>query len=151
MLRAAPAAAALIASGTVLAVTTWTAALGMLVVALSLTFGAACAPRLAGVVPGLQLCYILACFPPYAPATLPERLGGLALGAAVLCLGEVLLFPSPRRPSYAVRVADALDLAARTARVLLRAETVDSERARLLRSMNTLPRTLKTSQSSPKG
>ncbi|MDV6291105.1 FUSC family protein [Streptomyces sp. UP1A-1] len=134
VLRAAPAAAALIASGTVLAVTTWTAAFGMLVVALSLTFGAACAPRLAGVVPGLQLCYITACFPPYAPATLPERLGGLALGAAVLCLGEGLLFPSPRRPSYAVRVADALDLAARTARVLLRAETVDSERARLLRT-----------------
>ncbi|MFE0202921.1 FUSC family protein [Streptomyces sp. NPDC058985] len=114
--------------------TTWAAAVGMLLVTLALAFGAACAPRLASVVPGLQLCYILACFPPYAPATLPERLLGLFLGATALLVGELLLFPSPRRPSYAERVADALDLAAHTARLLLRAESVDDGRARRLRT-----------------
>ncbi|RSN64463.1 FUSC family protein [Streptomyces sp. WAC 04229] len=134
VLRAAPAAAALVALGTALAVTTWAAAVGMLVVTLALTFGAACAPRLASVVPGLQLCYILACFPPYAPASLPERLLGLFFGAAALVVGELLLFPSPRRPSYAERVADALDLAAHTTRLLLRAESVDDGTARRLRT-----------------
>ncbi|MEW2263349.1 FUSC family protein [Streptomyces sp. NPDC047853] len=134
VLRAAPAAAATIALGTVLATTTWTAALGMLLVALVLTFGAVCAPRLAGVAPGLQLCYILACFPPYAPATLPERLGGLAWGATALFLCELLVFPSPRRPSYAWRVADALDLAAHAARLTRRADPVDSETIRRLRT-----------------
>ncbi|MFI5853194.1 FUSC family protein [Streptomyces parvulus] len=134
ILRAAPAAAALIALGTALAVTTWAAAVGMLLVALALTFGAACTPRLASVVPGLQLCYILACFPPYAPVTLPERLLGLLLGATALLLGELLLFPPPRRPSYAERVADALDLAAHAAGLLLRAESVDGAAADRLRT-----------------
>ncbi|MFJ8148727.1 FUSC family protein [Streptomyces sp. NPDC096048] len=137
VLRAVPAAAALVSLGTALAVTTWAAAAGMLLVALVLTFGAACAPRLAGVVPGLQLCYILACFPPYAPATLPERLGGLTLGATALLLGELLLFPPPRHTSYAERVADALDLAARTAGLLLRAEAADRGTARRLRTVGT--------------
>ncbi|MFF8572513.1 FUSC family protein [Streptomyces sp. NPDC015408] len=135
VLRAAPAAAALVALGTVLAVTTWAAAVGMLLVTLALTFGAACAPRLASVVPGLQLCYILACFPPYAPAGLPERLLGLFFGATALVVGELLLFPSPRRPSYAERIADALDLAAHTTRLLLRGESVDDATARRLRSI----------------
>ncbi|MFF0510152.1 FUSC family protein [Streptomyces sp. NPDC004250] len=134
VLRAAPAAAALVALGTALAVTTWAAAVGMLLVTLALTFGAACAPRLASVVPGLQLCYILACFPPYAPATLPERLLGLFFGATALLLGELLLFPSPRRPSYAEGVADALDLAGRTTRLLVRADCIDDATARLLRT-----------------
>ncbi|MGW5782884.1 FUSC family protein [Streptomyces sp. NPDC003757] len=134
VLRAAPAAAALVALGTALAVTTWAAAVGMLLVTLALTFGAACAPRLAAVVPGLQLCYILACFPPYAPATLPERLGGLALGATALLLGELLLFPPPERPAYAARVADALDLAAHAAGLLLRTDTMDAGTARRLRT-----------------
>ncbi|MEW2449287.1 FUSC family protein [Streptomyces parvulus] len=84
--------------------------------------------------PGLQLCYILACFPPYAPETLPERLLGLLLGATALLLGELLLFPPPRRPSYAERVADALDLAAQTAGLLLRAESVDGAAAERLRT-----------------
>ncbi|MEU9644404.1 FUSC family protein [Streptomyces sp. NPDC048188] len=134
VLRAAPAAAALVALGTALAVATWAAAVGMLLVTLALTFGAACAPRLAAVVPGLQLCYILACFPPYSPATLPERLGGLALGATALLLGELLLFPPPARPAYAARVADALDLAAHAARLLLRTDTMDAGTARRLRT-----------------
>ncbi|MER5378641.1 FUSC family protein [Streptomyces sp. NPDC002553] len=115
LLRALPAAAALTALGTALAVATWPAVAGMVFVGFALTFLAACGPRLAGTVPGLQLFYILACFPPYAPDTLPQRLIGLTAGTLLLALGEVLLFPEPAEPSYRVRLADALDLAAHAA------------------------------------
>ncbi|MFJ9541281.1 FUSC family protein [Streptomyces sp. NPDC101225] len=119
LLRAAPVAAALVVLGTVLAVSTWSAAAGVLLVGVVLTFCAACAPRLAGIVPGLQLFYILACFPPYAPGTLPQRLAGLAVGVALLMACESL-FPQPPQQTYSTRIADALDLAARTARRLTR-------------------------------
>ncbi|MCX5052426.1 MULTISPECIES: FUSC family protein [unclassified Streptomyces] len=123
LLRAVPAAAALVLLGTLLAVSTWSAAAGVLLVGVALTYGAACAPRLAGIVPGLQLFYILACFPPYAPATLPERLAGLAVGVALLIVCETLL-PQPAQPSYRARIADALDLAAQAATCLVRAVQV---------------------------
>ncbi|MFD5101222.1 FUSC family protein [Streptomyces albidochromogenes] len=125
VLRAVPAAAALIVLGTVLAVTTWSAAAGMLLVGFVLTFGAACAPRLKGTVPGLQLFYILACFPPYAPGTLPDRLAGLAIGATLMILCELLLLAEPTQPSYRGRIADALDLAAGAAGRLVRADAAD--------------------------
>ncbi|MFI8215766.1 FUSC family protein [Streptomyces sp. NPDC085932] len=115
VLRALPGAAALTALGTVLAVSTWSAVAGMLAVGFVLTFGAACGPRLSGTVPGLQLFYILACFPPYAPDTLPQRLTGMAFGMAVLALCEVTLLPDPAEPSYRGRIGEALDLAARAA------------------------------------
>ncbi|MET8828916.1 FUSC family protein [Streptomyces sp. NPDC004610] len=134
VLRAVPAAVALIVLGTVLAVATWAAVVGMLAVGFVLTFGAACAPRLAAVVPGLQLCYILACFPPYAPGTVPERLAGLAVGVGALALCEALLLPAPWQPSYADRLAGALDLAARTARHLTGAPGADRETAARLRA-----------------
>ncbi|MFE4664425.1 FUSC family protein [Streptomyces sp. NPDC056716] len=134
VLRALPGAAVLIVLGTVLAVATWAAAVGMLVVGFVLTFGAACAPRLAATVPGLQLCYILACFPPYAPGTAPERLTGLAVGAGALILCELLLLPRPWQPSYEDRLAGALDLAARAARRLTREADADAGRAARLRA-----------------
>ncbi|WP_077800055.1 FUSC family protein [Streptomyces sp. JHA26] len=120
--RVAPGAAALVCLGTALAGAAWTSAAGMFLVGFALVLSASCAPRLAGVVPGLQLCYILACFPPYAPGTLPERLAGLALGAAALALCELLLFAQPRHRPYRGRTADALDLAARAASLLARAD-----------------------------
>ncbi len=121
VLRAVPAAAALITLGTYLAAATWSAALGMLLVGFVLVVGASLGPRAAGVVPALQLCYILACFPPYAPGTLPDRLAGLAVGATATVLCERLLLPEPEQPSYRSRVADGLELAARAVRGLLRA------------------------------
>ncbi|MGY6026584.1 FUSC family protein [Streptomyces spinosirectus] len=119
LLRAVPAATALVVLGTVLAVSPWSAAAGVLLVGVVLTFCATCDPRLAGVVPGLQLFYILSCFPPYAPGTLPERLSGLAAGMALLMVCESL-FPEPPQPSYDSRIAHALDLAAQAARRLAR-------------------------------
>ncbi|GHB48240.1 hypothetical protein GCM10010377_43900 [Streptomyces viridiviolaceus] len=114
VLSALPAAAALTALGTVLAAATAPAVAGMLLVGFVLTFGAAVGPRIAGVAPGLQLFYILACFPPYAPDTLPQRLTGLVAGCVLLSLCELLVLPEPRPPAYRDRVADALDLAARS-------------------------------------
>ncbi|MEU1189097.1 FUSC family protein [Streptomyces sp. NPDC005859] len=120
VLRAWPAAAVLTTAGTALAVHTWSAVAGMMLVGFVLTFGAICGPRLAGTVPGLQLFYILACFPPFAPDTLPERLTGVALGGASLLLCEVAVFPDPPDPSYRDRIADTLDVAGRAARSLTR-------------------------------
>ncbi|WP_369194318.1 FUSC family protein [Streptomyces djakartensis] len=115
VLRVMPAAAALVALGTVLAVSTWSAVAGMLFVGFVLTFGTTFGPRPAGTAPGLQLFYILACFPPYAPDTLPQRLAGLAVGMVLLSLGELLLLPDPPESSYRERVADALAFAAHAA------------------------------------
>ncbi|WP_432111881.1 FUSC family protein [Streptomyces sp. YPW6] len=114
MLRALPPALVLATSGTLLAVNTWAAAGGMLVIGFLLAFVAVAGPRPAAAAPGLQLFYILACFPPYAPGTLGERLAGLTLGALLLAACEILL-PDPAAPSYRERLAAALDEAARGA------------------------------------
>ncbi|MFB8030485.1 MULTISPECIES: FUSC family protein [unclassified Streptomyces] len=113
-LRALPPALVLATLGTLAAVDTWAATGGMLVVGFLLAFAAVAGPRPAGAAPGLQLFYILACFPPYAPETLGERLAGLALGMLLLAAGEVLL-PDPSVASYRQRLANALGVAARAA------------------------------------
>ncbi|MEU3057334.1 FUSC family protein, partial [Streptomyces griseus] len=114
MVRALPPALVLATLGTLLAVDTWAAVGGMLLVGFVLAFAAVAGPRPAGAAPGLQLFYILACFPPYAPDTLVERLSGLTAGVLLLAAFEVLL-PDPAAPSYRERLADALDEAARGA------------------------------------
>lgn len=68
MLCALPPALALASLGTLLAVDTWAAVGGMLVVGFLLAFAAVAGPRPAGAGPGLQLFYILACFPRTPPA-----------------------------------------------------------------------------------
>ncbi|MDT7693020.1 MAG: hypothetical protein QOI75_2387, partial [Pseudonocardiales bacterium] len=93
-LAALPAAAALVALGTVLAVTTWAAVLGMLVVGFGVAYAGVGGPRLIGLVNGMQLFYILPCFPPYAPETLPERLIGLVIGVALLIIADRVLLPA---------------------------------------------------------
>ncbi|MGW9306206.1 FUSC family protein [Streptomyces cyaneofuscatus] len=111
MLRALPPALVLATLGTLLAVQTWAAVGGMLAVGFVLAFAAVGGPRPAGVAPGLQLFYILACFPPYAPGTLGQRLAGLTLGVLALAACELLL-PDPPAASYRERLARALDEAA---------------------------------------
>ncbi|WTK25327.1 hypothetical protein OG752_37655 [Streptomyces anulatus] len=114
MLRALPPALVLATLGTLLAADTLAAVGGMLLVGFLLAFAAVAGPRPAGIAPGLQLFYILAFFPPYAPGTLVERLGGLTAGALLLTACEVLL-PDPAAPSNRDRLADALVVAARGA------------------------------------
>ncbi|MFF3935117.1 FUSC family protein [Streptomyces phaeofaciens] len=120
MLRALPVGLLLVTLGTVLAVETWAAVLGMLVVGFLLAYAAVAGPRPAGAAPGLQLFYILACFPPYAPQTLGLRLAGLTVGVGLLALCELFLLPRPAGETYrntlAKAVATAGDLlAGRTA------------------------------------
>ncbi|MGW4869628.1 FUSC family protein [Streptomyces chartreusis] len=108
MLKALPVGLGLVTLGTVLAVHTWAAVLGMLVVGFLLAFAAIAGPRPAGAAPGLQLFYILACFPPYEPDTLGLRLAGLTFGVVALVLCELFLLPTPPEPTYRAALAQAL-------------------------------------------
>ncbi|GGZ81576.1 hypothetical protein GCM10010371_46410 [Streptomyces subrutilus] len=118
LVSALPVACALVTVGTLLAVRTWTAVAGMLLIGFCLAFGAAGGPRPAGTAPGLQLLYILPCFPPYAPGELGERLLGTLTGLVLLILAEAFVLPDPRVPSYRDRAAEAVRAAARCAAVL---------------------------------
>ncbi|GAA5019448.1 hypothetical protein GCM10025734_72610 [Kitasatospora paranensis] len=114
-----PAAWALICLGTVLAVHAWTAALGMVGVGFAVAYGSVGGPRMVGLANGLQLLYILPCFPPYAPDALPQRLGGVSAGILLLAAAELLLWPERPPPAYRDRLAAAVaavaDLADRAA------------------------------------
>ncbi|MGW2889873.1 FUSC family protein [Streptomyces griseoruber] len=133
MLKALPVGLALVALGTALAVRTWAAVLGMLVVGFLLAFAAVAGPRPAGAAPGLQLFYILACFPPYAPQTLGLRLAGLSTGVVLLALCEVVLLPQPGGRTYRSGVARAVAIAGDTlaGRVRLPPEALRAEGERL--------------------
>jgi uncharacterized membrane protein YccC len=111
-------AGVLVTLGTLLAVTTWTAVLGMLAVGFLVAYAGVGGPRVAGVVNGLQLFYVLPCFPPYAPDTLGQRLLGVGLGIALLAVADRVLWPAPAPADPAVRVADAAGRVAAYARVL---------------------------------
>ncbi|MGW3668280.1 FUSC family protein [Streptomyces sp. NPDC005141] len=133
VLFALPVAVALTALGTALAVTTGSAVAGTLVVGFTVCFAAAYGPAAASVVPGLLLFYVLACFPPYAPDTLPQRLVGVLAGGALLVLCELLLLPAPPAQPYRARVAAALDLAAASAFAAARGHRHGPETPRRLR------------------
>ncbi|MFD3540824.1 FUSC family protein, partial [Streptomyces sp. NPDC058662] len=120
LVRLLPAAWLLVVAGTFLAVRTWSAVAGMLVIGFALAFVAAGGPRQAGATPGLQLLYILPSFPPYAPDTLGERLAGTTAGILLLVLAEALLFPEPRTVAYRELAARAAGLAERCAGELAR-------------------------------
>ncbi|MCX5610337.1 MULTISPECIES: FUSC family protein [unclassified Streptomyces] len=115
LLRLVPACWVLITIGTYLAVRTWSAALGMLVVGFALAFTAVGGPRPAGAAPGLQLMYILPSFPPYDPGSLGERLAGATTGLALLVVAEALLLPDPPTVPYRELAARAADSAQRCA------------------------------------
>ncbi|WP_284581354.1 FUSC family protein [Streptomyces sp. 2P-4] len=109
--RLVPVCWLLVAVGTYLAVRTWTAVAGMLVIGFALAFVAAGGPRAAGAAPGLQLLYILPSFPPYDPGSLDERLIGTTAGLLLLILAEAYLFPDPPTVPYRELAARAADTA----------------------------------------
>src|SRR5439155_20758904 len=111
-LWALPAGTALVVLGTLLAVRTWAAVLGMLVIGFLVAYAGSAGPRIAGAAPGMQLLYILPCFPPYAPDTLDQRVYGFLLGAVLLAAAQVLVLPAPRTPSFRSLLADAAEAAA---------------------------------------
>ncbi|WP_432169855.1 FUSC family protein [Streptomyces sp. 1222.5] len=118
LLAVLPIAAALVTLGTVLGVHSWTAALGMLGVGFLVSYAGVGAPRLGGLSGGLQAFYILACFPPYAPATLPSRLAGLATGVVLMATAEMWLLPDRPPGRYADRLAGAAATASGVLRTL---------------------------------
>ncbi|MGR6319435.1 FUSC family protein [Micromonospora soli] len=109
LLAAVPVAWFLTAVGTVLAVRTWAATVGMLVIGFAVAFAGVGGPRLVGLANALQLFYILACFPPYQPDTLPARLAGVTLGIVLVALAEVTLWRDPPPVTFAQRLAEAAD------------------------------------------
>ncbi|MGT2527105.1 FUSC family protein [Streptomyces nojiriensis] len=121
VLRLIPAAWLLVVVGTFLAVRTWTAVAGMLVIGFALAFVAVGGPRPAGAAPGLQLLYILPSFPPYAPDTLGERLVGTTTGLLLLVLAEAFVLPDPPTVPYRELAARAAVVAERCAGELARA------------------------------
>ncbi|MFJ8111295.1 FUSC family protein [Streptomyces sp. NPDC096132] len=133
MLKALPVGLVLVTLGTVLAVRTWAAVLGMLVVGFLLAFAAVAGPRPAGAAPGLQLFYILACFPPYEPQTLGLRLAGLTTGVVLLALCEVFVLPQAAGETYRSSLAKAVATAGDTlgGRAELPPEVLRAEGARL--------------------
>ncbi|MCE0766447.1 FUSC family protein [Pseudonocardia kujensis] len=92
-LAAVAAGVVLVTLGTLLAVSTWAAAAGMLVVGFVVAYAGTGGPRVVGVVNGLQLLYVLPCFPPFQPDTLDQRLLGLVLGGALLIAADRWLLP----------------------------------------------------------
>ncbi|MEU8212989.1 FUSC family protein [Micromonospora sp. NPDC049044] len=109
LVTALPAVWVLIAAGTLLAGSTWSAAGGMLVIGFVVAFAGVGNPRLVGLASAFQLFYILASFPPYEPGTLPERLGGVTFAIVLLAATEVLLWPDPVPVTYRQRLTAAAD------------------------------------------
>ncbi|GAA1322970.1 FUSC family protein [Pseudonocardia xinjiangensis] len=108
----------LVSLGTLLAVSTWAAAAGMLVIGFAVAYAGVGGPRVAGVATGLQLFYVLPCFPPYMPDMLDERLTGLAVGVLLLTVADRLVWPPPAPPQLIPRVAAAAGAAAAYAAAL---------------------------------
>ena len=98
----------LVTLGTLLAVNTWAAAAGMLVVGFAVAYAGVGGPRLLGAATGLQLLYILPSFPPYAPESLGWRLIGLVLAITLLAVADRLLWPPPVPTPFRKRLAEAI-------------------------------------------
>ncbi|MET0492399.1 MAG: FUSC family protein [Actinoplanes sp.] len=113
LLAVLPVAWLLITLGTLLSVSDWAAAAGMFVLGFAVTFAGVGGPRLVGLAAGMQLLYILPCFPPYDPGSLGFRLIGVTLAVVLLAGAELVLWPDPAPVTYRHRLGDAVDALAR--------------------------------------
>jgi uncharacterized membrane protein YccC len=107
LLAVLPVAWLLVTLGTLLSVSNWAAAAGMFVLGFAVSFVGVGGPRLVGLAAGMQLLYILPCFPPYDPGSLPGRLIGLTLAVLLLAGAELVLWPDPAPVTYRAKLADA--------------------------------------------
>ena len=98
----------LVTLGTALAVNTWAAVAGMLVIGFLIAYAGVGGPRVVGAANGLQLLYILPSFPPYVPEALGSRLIGLIIGVGLLALADRVLWPPPVPTPFTDRLAGAM-------------------------------------------
>jgi Fusaric acid resistance protein-like len=103
-----PVAWVLVALGTLLSVNTAAAVAGMFVLGFAVSFVGVGGPRLVGLATGLQLLYILPCFPPFDPGALPERLAGVTLAVLLLAAAELVVWPEPQPEPYTARLGRAV-------------------------------------------
>lgn len=107
LLRSLPVALGLVTIGTLLAGDVWAAFTGVFIFGFVIAYSGVGSPTLAGLGTGLQLFIILACFPPYAPDTLPARLIGVCVGMGLLVVAERFLWPDRDAVSYRTLLAQA--------------------------------------------
>ena len=81
----------------------------MLVLGFVISFAAVGGPRLVGLTAGVQLLYILPCFPPYDPGSLGWRLAGLTLAVLLLAGAELVVWPDPTPEPYTAKLGTAVD------------------------------------------
>jgi uncharacterized membrane protein YccC len=103
----------LVSLGTLLSVSTATAVAGMFVLGFAVAYAGVGGPRLVGLAAGMQLLYILPCFPPFDPGSLGLRLAGLTFGVLLLAAAELMLWPDPTPTPYTAKLADAVAALAR--------------------------------------
>ena len=109
LLAVLPVVWVLITLGTLLSVSNVAAAAGMFLFGFAVSFAGVGGPRLAGLAAGMQLLYILPCFPPYDPGSLPSRLTGVTMAVLLLAAAELLLWPDPSPVPYRAKLAAAID------------------------------------------
>jgi uncharacterized membrane protein YccC len=103
-----PVAWVLISVGTLLSFSTIAATAGMFVLGFAVSYVGVGGPRLAGLAAGMQLLYILPCFPPFDPGSLPARLIGVTAAIVLLAIAEVTLWPDPSPAPYREKLGAAL-------------------------------------------
>jgi uncharacterized membrane protein YccC len=102
----------LVTAGTLLSVSTWSAVAGTFVFGFLISYAGVGGPRLVGMGAGVQLLYILPCFPPYDPGELGYRLAGLTIAVVPLAVAERVLWPDPAPVPYRTLLAGAFTPAA---------------------------------------
>ena len=109
LLAVLPVGWVLVTLGTLLSVSTAAATAGMLLLGFVISFAAVGGPRLVGLTAGVQLLYILPCFPPYDPGSLGWRLAGLTLAVLLLAGAELVVWPDPTPEPYTSKLGTAVD------------------------------------------
>jgi uncharacterized membrane protein YccC len=106
--------AVLISLGTLASRTTWLAAVAMAVVAFAVLFSGVVSSVLAGATTAMLLAFILPVSLPGPASSIPDRVAGWGLAAAVSLLAISLLWPSPAgNPVRAASIAAARAIADR--------------------------------------
>jgi uncharacterized membrane protein YccC len=108
LLAVLPVGWVLVTLGTLLSVNTAAATAGMFVLGFVVSFVGVGGPRLVGLAAGIQLLYILPCFPPYDPGSLGWRLAGVTMAVLLLAAAELVVWPDPTPEPYTAKLGTAV-------------------------------------------